>query len=80
MRAGPRRAVDVLVLLALVAAALWCGNLWLFHSWAASGPPSPRPEWHRAWSARFFWLMCVCLALVALWAARVRRRHVPGAG
>ena len=56
----------------LVLAALWCAQLALFHAWAAGGPPSPNPAWHRAWSVRFFWLMWVCWLLVALWMLRGR--------
>ena len=55
-----------LVIAGLLGAGLWFANLWLFHGWAASGPPSPRPEWHRAWSIRFFWAMCACF-VAALW-------------
>jgi hypothetical protein len=72
VRAAFRRVRDVLVPLALLVAALWCAQLWLFHGWAAGGPPSPRPEWHRAWSARFGALMCVWLALLAAWMLRHR--------
>lgn len=68
------RAFEVLVAVALLAAGLWFANLWLFHGWAASGPPSPRPDWHRAWSMRFFWAMCACFVAAALWVVlRVRR-------
>ena len=32
---------------------LYLLNLAVFHGWASSGPPTPRPEWHRAWCYRF---------------------------
>ena len=74
MNTGLRRASDILIAVALLAAGLWFADLWLFHGWAASGPPSPRPEWHRAWSTRFFWAMCASFVSAALWILlRVRR-------
>jgi hypothetical protein len=48
-------------------------NLAAFHIWAAGGPPTPNPEWHRMWGNRFAWLtlflLCLGVGLVAsaLW-------------
>ena len=73
------RLGKVLVVLGLLAGGLWFANLWLFHGWAAGGPPSPRPEWHRVWSMRFFWAMCTCFA-AALWLGLRGRRGSRPAG
>lgn len=50
--------------------ALIPANLWIFHGWAASGPPSQRPEWHHAWSLRFLWITCAMLVLALVLAVR----------
>ena len=78
MGAGYARVRNVLVPLALAVAALWCAQLWMYHGWAAGGPPTPHPEWHRAWSRRFGILMLVWLALLIGWMLRHRVRRVRG--
>ena len=59
----------------LLLGALWFVNLAVFHSWASSGPPSSRPEWHRTWSYIFeaLALGCVVLAAVTIWTLRPPR-------
>lgn len=53
-----RRAVQVARWLSagmLLLGALYFFNLAAFHTWAASGPPTPNREWHEAWATRFRW-------------------------
>jgi hypothetical protein len=63
-----------LVIVAIVL-GLWSLDLWLFHSWAAGGPPTPRPMWHLIWSYLFLVLGLGCLA-VAGWVTWIRRAEV----
>jgi hypothetical protein len=64
----------------LILAGLFCYYLSLFHGWLASGPPTPNPEWHRAWSARFFYAGSVCLVAAAVvgWQRWRGRRKAGG--
>ena len=59
----------------LALCGLWSLYLAAFHSWVSWGPPSSRPEWHRAWSIRFALLAlgAFVLAGVVLWTLRTRR-------
>ena len=69
---------EFFVCLVLLAVALYAGNLAAFHGWASSGPPTDRPDWHRVWAARFFWVSIATLAAlvaVILRGARAARRR-----
>jgi heme/copper-type cytochrome/quinol oxidase subunit 2 len=71
---------EVLVCLALLAVALYAGNLALFHAWAGSGPPTDRPEWHVRWAAVFCAVSVtavVGILAVIVRGARAARRRVP---
>lgn len=61
-------------LLVLIAAA--SAYLAAFHTWAATGPPTPDPAWHMAWAQRFFWAAVglLILAVVVVFALRDRHR------
>jgi hypothetical protein len=61
----------VAALLVLTAGA--SAYLAAFHTWAATGPPTPDPAWHMAWAQRFFWA-AVALLIVALVAVLAGRR------
>jgi hypothetical protein len=54
----------------LTLAALFCYYLSLFQSWLAGGPPTPNPEWHRAWSGRYFYAGSACMVAAAVVAWR----------
>ena len=60
-------------LLVLTAAASACQAA--FHSWAATGPPTPDPAWHMAWAQRFFWAAVGLLILALIVVLAFRRRH-----
>ena len=69
---------EFLVCLALLAVALYAGNLAAFHGWASSAPPTVRADWHRVWAARFFWVSIAALAAlvaVIVRGARAARRR-----
>jgi hypothetical protein len=70
---------EALVCVALLALALYAGNLALFHAWAGSGPPTDRPAWHLRWATVFFGVsVAAVLAIVAVIVrgARAARRRV----
>ena len=69
---------EALLCLALLALALYAGNLALFHAWAGSGPPTDRPEWHLRWATVFFWMTVaslVAIVTVVVRSARAARRR-----
>lgn len=69
---------ELLLCLALVAVALYAGNLAAFHAWAGSGPPTDRPEWHLRWAAVFIGVAVVAvigIGAVILRGARAARRR-----
>lgn len=66
------RLISAILAVAFAVTGLSSCYFWLFHGWAASGPPTSYPELHRAWSVRFFWLMVLCAPAtgMALWRYR----------
>jgi hypothetical protein len=46
--------------LTLLIGSLFLLNLAAFHGWASGGPPTQRPEWHRAWFHRLGVSAIVC--------------------
>lgn len=55
-----------------LATALYCANLTLYHAWAASGPPTPNPQWHLTWASRFLWITIglMVAAIAFVWSNR----------
>jgi len=60
-----------------ILGSLYLLNLAMFHGWASGGPPTPRPEWHRAWFYRFGFsaVGAFLLGLGIIW--RLRRSNRP---
>ena len=71
MKLSPLRGAFAII--ALIVIGLFSLNLWLFHAWAAGGPPSPNPEWHAAWSWVFLAVgaACLCASGVLIWQRRM---------
>jgi hypothetical protein len=64
------------VVIWLVGLAAWSGYLAAFNYWAAGGPPTPHPEYHRHWGNIFFAATCGLLVLtVAMVVANLRRMN-----
>ena len=72
---GLVQAVRWVSAILLVAASLFLLNSAAFHWWASGGPPSPNPEWHRAWGNRFFAMSAALVFLAVLIVWRLRRRE-----
>ena len=71
---------EALLCLALLALALYAGNLSLFHAWAGSGPPTNRPAWHLRWATVFFVVAVasvIAIVTVIIRGARAARRRAP---
>ena len=59
----------VLMCVALLAVALYAGNL----AGAGSGPPTDRPEWHLRWAAGFFGVSVAAVIAIGAVIVRVAR-------
>ena len=60
-----------------IVASFWLVTPMAYHYWAAGGPPTPNPEWHKAWGNVFFAAVLACWAIGGLGAWFMRRRRAP---
>ena len=72
-----RPFIQVLWAASWVVASFWLLTPMAYHYWAAGGPPTPNPEWHKAWGNVFFAAVLACWAIGGLGAWFMRRRRAP---
>ena len=60
-----------------IVASFWLVTPMAYHYWAAGGPPTPNPEWHKAWGNVFFAAVLACWAIGGLGAWFMRRHRAP---
>ena len=63
-----------IIFLVLIVAGLYFLNLTAFHFWAAGGPPTPHPEFHRKWGYIFFFVSISIFIFSCVWIRITRKK------
>jgi hypothetical protein len=72
-----RPFIQILWAASWIVASFWLITPMAYHYWAAGGPPTPNPEWHKAWGNVFFAAVLACWAIGGLGAWFMRRHRAP---